>query len=139
MRITFVGMGQDIVYLPMFHIDGENIPAGEPFILQKDSSTRTLLGGGEAVAIETNETTERRVAYADWTDESVTVPLKNDTVYELFVWNNDAWESLIKAIGGTEATTFDSLHQGTLYWLVDSNGDREERPFTIENGSIVRW
>ncbi|MBT5137054.1 MAG: hypothetical protein HOK75_03250 [Phycisphaerae bacterium] len=136
---TFVGMGQDIVYLPMFHIDGENIPAGEPFILQKDGSTRTLLGGGEEVAIETNETTERRVAYEDWTDESVTVPLKNDTVYELFVWNNDAWESLIKVIGGTKVTTFDSLHQGMLYWLVDSNGDREERPFTIENGSIVRW
>jgi hypothetical protein len=34
---------------------------------------------------------------------------------------------------------FDALSSDGLYWLIESKGDREERPFTIEDGEIIRW
>jgi hypothetical protein len=136
---TFQAMGRDITYLPALYVDDEIIPFGEPFILQKDGFTRTLRGGGNQIDVEVNETTESQVAYENWTDETVSVPLKNGTVYELFVWDNGNWETQLRATGNSDSTKLSHLQEGSLYWLIEVDGDREERPFTIERGEIVRW
>ncbi len=41
-KVTFEGMGKDIVYLPAFYRNGEIIPAGHPFHLRPDNSLDIL-------------------------------------------------------------------------------------------------
>lgn len=41
-KVTFEGMGKDIVYLPAFYRNGEIIPTGEPFHLRPDNSLDLL-------------------------------------------------------------------------------------------------
>ena len=137
-QVAFDRMGIDVLYLPVFHIAGQNIPASQPFILQKDGLPKTLLGGGGVVNINTSNTTKRKVSYGDWTDISVAVPLEKGKEYELHVWK-DGWQLSKQLLGGLTPLKLAGLHEGLLYWLIEVDGDREERPFTIEDGKIVRW
>ncbi len=41
-KVTFEGMGKDLVYLPAFYCNGEIIPAGAPFHLRPDNSIDIL-------------------------------------------------------------------------------------------------
>jgi hypothetical protein len=43
------------------------------------------------------------------------------------------------SIGSEHPMQFDALTSGGLYWLIEVDGDKEERPFTIEKGELVRW
>lgn len=135
---TYTGMGRDIVYLPVFYIDDEIVPAGDPFIVEKNGSTRTLIGGGAAVDVVTSQTTARKVSYADWTDTVAVVPVKNGKVYVLFIWANE-WKLHTALSGEDMIIALTDLKENQLYWLVEVDGDREERPFTVDNSKIVRW
>ena len=137
-QADFIGMGRDIAYLPVFYVDDEIVPASRPFILQKDGATRTLLGSDVTVDVETSNTTASKVAYEDWTDTVVTVPVKSGKVYDLLSWENE-WKTIHVMSGEQKMLPLTDLQENQLYWLIDIDGDREERPFTIEKGEIVRW
>jgi hypothetical protein len=136
---SFRGMGRDIMYLPAFYIDEELVPAGLPFILHKDGSIRTLTNDGEMVSVSTNESTSDRVTYEGRTDESFLVPLKEGASYKLHKWLEDDWKEISTAIGTEQPMQFSELTSGSLFWLTEVDGNREERPFTIGKGEIVRW
>jgi len=136
---SFSGMGRDILYLPAFFIDEEIVAAGHPFILHKDGSTRTILNEGVKVSVSTYESTSDRVTYEGRTDESISVPLKVGTQYKLHEWADGDWKEISTTIGTEEAMELSEVSSGSLYWLVNTDGDHEERPFTIEDSQIVRW
>ena len=136
---NFRGMGRDILYLPSFYIDEKLVPAGLPFILHKDGSIRAVTSDGEKVSVSTNESTSDRVTFKGRTDESFLVPLKDGASYKLHEWLKDDWKEIATAIGTEQSMQFSELTSDGLYWLIEVDGDREERPFTIEEGEIVRW
>jgi len=137
--VVFRGMGRDIAYLPAFFTDDEIVSAGLPIILQKDGIDRQVAIAGEEVSFIAGETTGRQVAYEDWTDVSVSLPLKDDKKYELNAWTPSGWSVLSERIGDGTPMQFKGLPSKGLYWLIEVDGDHEERPFTIEDGEIVHW
>jgi len=136
---NFRGMGRDILYLPAFFVGEEIVAAGQPFILHKDGSTRTVQTDGIRVDVSTTESTDKRVTYEGMTDESVSVPLNVGKEYHLQQWVDGAWKNISTAVGFEKPMTFIAVTSGGLYWLIEVDGNREERPFTIEDGKIVRW
>jgi hypothetical protein len=136
---NFREMGRDILYLPAFYIEEELVPAGLPFILHKDSSTRAITNEGDKVTISASDSTSDTVTYEGMTDESITVPLKVGADYLLQEWVDGDWKEISTAIGSEHPMQFNALTSGGLYWLIEVDGDKEERPFTIENGKLVRW
>ena len=137
--VAFGGMGRDILYLPVFYINEKIVQASSPFILHKDGTTRTISTGGGAVDVATSNSTSSQVTYEGMTDESVAVPLKIGKEYQLKQWINGDWNLIATTIGSDAPMEFDALSSDGLYWLIESKGDREERPFTIEDGEIIRW
>jgi len=136
---NFLGMGRDILYLPAFYIDDAIVAAGQPFMLHKDGTTKTVSNDVLTVSVSTSETTSDRVTYEGMTDESFSLPLQVGKEYKLQQWIDGAWADVSSAIGTEKPMAFDALSSSGLYWLVEVDGDLEERPFTIENGAIVRW
>ena len=137
--VVFRGMGRDIAYLPAFFRNDEIVPAGLPIILQKDGTTRQVGIAGKEVSVTAGETTGTQVAYEDWTDESVSFPLKEGKKYELNAWSPSGWRVLSERTGDGTPMQFKGLSSNGLYWLVEVDGDHEERPFAIEDGAIVHW
>lgn len=58
--------------------------------------------------------------------------------YELFYWH-DEWLSLGSRRAEDYQLTFDNVPQGALLWLRDFTKGKEERPFTIDNGTQKWW
>jgi hypothetical protein len=137
--VMFKDMGRDIVYLPSFFRDDELVPAGTPFVLEKDGTIRFVAVAGEDVSVTAKDTTGSRVALKEWTDESVTLPLKDGEKYELKSWTRDGWNVIAEKVGDGNPMEFANLSSNGLYWLIEVGSDSEERPFTIEDGKIVHW
>ena len=110
-----------------------------PIILQKDGTTRQVGIAGKEVSVTAGETTGSQVAYEDWTDESVSFPLKEGKKYALNAWSPSGWRVLSERTGDGTPMQFKGLSSNGLYWLVEVDGDHEERPFAIEDGAIVHW
>ncbi len=137
--VIFNAMGRDILYLPALFRNDEIDPAGTPFILQKDGTIRFVAVAGKEVSVTTENTTGSQVALEDWTDETVSMPLKEGKKYELNEWTHGGWSLLTEKTGDGNPMEFTNLSSNGLYWLIEIDGDREERPFTIEDGEIVYW
>jgi hypothetical protein len=60
-------------------------------------------------------------------------------IYELFYWNNETFTSLGKKIAYDTIIEFDNVPKGSLLWLRDLSGGKEERIFTWEKGMQVWW
>jgi hypothetical protein len=138
-RAVFPKMGRDICYLPMFHVDGRDLPAGSPFILDKDGRMRPL--AGSSVHHESLMATSTRPATPD-ADTRVTIPstvVKAGAAYELFRWKDGGWRSVGRIEPGMQENLFERLPDDALYWLVEDNSEKLERIFTIEHGRQVFW
>ena len=138
-RAVFPRMGRDICYLPVYHIDGRELPAGKPFILDTAGRMHALAGSG--MQRESLLATSTRPAMPD-ADTRATVPgavVKASSGYELFQWKDDGWRSLGRIEAGMEGRMFDGLPSDALYWLVEDGSRRLERIFTIEDGRQVFW
>ncbi|MCK5224567.1 hypothetical protein KAR04_07335, partial [Candidatus Calescamantes bacterium] len=89
------------------------------------------------ITVKLLSTTRRKELLS--TDGIVSSSLKDDTEYELFYWE-DEWVSFGKKTAGKEeAMVFDGLPAHGLYWLVEVEGDKEERPFTYKNDKQIFW
>jgi len=138
-RAVFPKMGRDICYLPMFHVDGRDLPAGTPFILDKDGRMRPLAGAsmqrGSLLATSTRPATPDA-------DTRATIPgtvVKAGSAYELFRWSDGGWRSLGRIESGMQDRLFEDLPDDALYWLVEDGSERLERIFTILDGRQVFW
>ncbi|TKJ39832.1 hypothetical protein CEE37_11180 [candidate division LCP-89 bacterium B3_LCP] len=134
---TFTDMNPGVLYLPALYLNKEIVPYGPPFILCDDGSKRVLRPQSEEkISAEIASTTMRVLAVS--TDGIAEKSLTEGTEYELFYWDED-WQSLGKTTAGEEALSFDEVPAGALYWLIETDSDEEERPFTIEDGKKVLW
>jgi hypothetical protein len=142
-RAVFPKMGRDICYLPMFHVDGRDLPAAAPIIIDKDGRMRPLAGSSmhrESLMATSNSTTTRP-ATPD-ADTRTTIPstlVKAGAAYELFRWSDGGWKSLGRIESGMQDHLFENLPDDALYWLVEDGSERLERIFTIEEGRQVFW
>ena len=138
-RAVFPKMGRDICYLPMLHVDGRDLPAGTPFILDKDGCMHPL--AGSSMHRESILATSTRPATPD-ADTRATIPstvVKAGSAYELFRWSQDGWKSVGRIEAGMQDRLFEDLPHDALYWLVEDGSERLERIFTIEDGRQVFW
>ena len=132
-------MGRDICYLPMYHRDGRDVPAGAPFILTRDGCMRPLRGS--STLVETLSAASIRPAMIDVDTRAM---LPNERIdasrgYELFRWSDNGWMSVRRHEPGASACVFEGLPSDALYWLVEDGSPRLERIFTIEDGRQVFW
>ncbi len=135
-QATFTDMGKDIAYLPVFYLNEELVPAGEPFILQKDNSRKILHADPEhQVTLTVISTTSKTIEHAS---EGIKKSfLSPNQEYELFYWDN-GWQSVGKKTAGKKPLKF-KAPAGALYWMVAAGSDKDERIFTYENGTQVWW
>ncbi len=136
-RVVFPAMLRGIAYLPMFYINKELVPAGDPFILTAQGAVEPLVGHLDKPVDLTITSTTRRSQ--DKSTEGLEVSfLSPGKQYELFYWDK-GWQSL----GETEATDepIEFLApSGALYWLVAADSKREEeRIFTWDADRQVWW
>ncbi len=59
--------------------------------------------------------------------------------YELMMWSDAGWKSLIKCIATSNQLVFKNVPSGGLYLLHNHTKGKEERIFTYENGKQVWW
>lgn len=59
--------------------------------------------------------------------------------YELMMWGETGWKSLIKCIAKADKLQFKNVPSGGLYLLRNHTKGKEERIFTYENGKQVWW
>ncbi len=137
--VKFDAMGADIAYLPAYFVNADSItPAAKPFILSGDGSMEKLASSDDKKElVQLMSTTSKALAVS--TDGVVQAAFKAGKEYELFYWNG-GWQSLGKAVAADKPLTFDSVPAGGLFWLVETDSDREERIFTIDgSGKQVWW
>ena len=53
-KVSFKGMGKDIIYLPAYYENGKLIPAGEPFLLNSEGAVTCLKGNKRQTPISIN-------------------------------------------------------------------------------------
>lgn len=135
--VTFKGMGTGIAYLPALYLNEEIVPYGQPFILYDDCTLISLAPQkNQSSQVDFSETTQRTLAIS--TDGVHNSALVSGKEYELFYWN-DAWQSVGKMTAEQNRLAFADVPSGCLYWLVETGSNKEERIFTLENGSQVWW
>lgn len=96
-KVTFKGMGRDIVYLPMFYQNGVLTPAASAFILTKDGNCEKL----------------------ECKEEKMPVTVRNYTAYLYPEEISEAKETLVGAYL-TGCNDLNTLAADTLYMMTDS-------------------
>lgn len=62
-KVTFEGMGRDIIYFPAYCKSGDLIPVGDPFVLQQDGTCRVLKCGKDKISVTVRTTTSYLYEY----------------------------------------------------------------------------
>jgi hypothetical protein len=134
----FEAMGTEIAYLPAYFVNRDSItPAGPPFILSVDGSMKKLASSiNKKESVRLMSTTSKVLAVS--TDGVVQAAFDPGKEYELYYWKG-GWQSLGKAVATNEPIAFDSVPSGGLYWLVETDSDREERVFTLDDSGKQVW
>jgi hypothetical protein len=136
-KALFTDMGRDVAYLPILYINEEIEPAGAPFILDSEGLSEKLKPEDDnTIPVQLTSTTRRKQEIS--TDGILKTYLTDGQEYELFYWK-DGWQSLGKATAGDEPLVIEDVPAGSLYWLVATDSNKEERIFTIEDGRQVWW
>ena len=138
-RAVFTALGRNICYLPMYHDNGDDRPAGAPFVLDVDGVVHALAATGAADASLLASTTKPDIKDPDTGVIKARTVVKQGAAYELFVWKSGAWKSLGRIESGAGARSFEHLPGDGLYWLVEDGSKKLERIFTIDSGAQVFW
>ncbi len=132
----FTDMGKNLIYLPAYYINGEIVPAGDPFVLN-------LAGKMEVLHPDTSHTfsialisTMKKIT-TQATDSKRKSFLVKGAVYELFYWNG-GWKSLGKKTAPQQgALVFEKVPSYALFWLVKEGSKKYERIFIYRNNRQV--
>ena len=134
----FTGMGRDICYLPMVHVGEHDLPAGAPFVLDKDGGVHPLAAKETHATTLTASITKPTTADADTGAHFAQTTVKPATAYELFVWK-DGWTSCGRIENNQSTHAFTGIVGDGVYWLVEDGSEKLERIFTVEDGRQVFW
>ncbi|MCP3902553.1 MAG: transglutaminase domain-containing protein [Planctomycetes bacterium] len=138
-RAEFTRMGRRIVYLPAFYVDGELVPAAPPFLLGADGEARPQVPLSESTfRLELTPKGDGKAEPPQVTTHPV-VRVAPGGTYHLFVWADGGWVSRGRRRVMAKPVAFNKVPEGVLLWLVNVDGKRMERPFTIEDGKRRSW
>ncbi|MEE9442439.1 MAG: transglutaminase-like domain-containing protein [candidate division Zixibacteria bacterium] len=136
-RVTFTDMGNGIVYLPASYQNKEIVALASPFILTEDCRIEYLIPDtGRTISINLSGVTKRAMAASTETSKLGSLTIGEE--YTLSYWDN-GWQTLKEFSAAHSAVRIDELPSGCLYWLISSDGGREERIFTIKDGQQIFW
>ncbi len=127
----FTKMGVDIVYLPMIIKKEQTVPAGLPFLLQKNGKIRLLQN--QITKPKSNATLSKTDPY------HILQPHKNYFIYQ---WKNNRWQIIRLLKSDFRGTVNLKLQPSTLYILSKENAPEwfsTERPFMIHGTSIIYY
>lgn len=88
--VTFTKMGRDVVYMPVYCLNGSLIPANDPFILAKDGNI-TMIEKYKGI-VQSIKLLDKYPWYITQRKDTANKILKGD-IYELLYWENE-WKSL---------------------------------------------
>ena len=134
---VFKAMVPGILYLPALYLNEEIAPFGDPFILEDGCIQKLLTVAADEPAEMTLVSTTRR-KQVESTDGIATSYLTEGTQYELQYWD-DEWKTIDTLTAGRKPLEFTGVPAGGLYWLTEIDSNREERPFTYDQGHQVWW
>jgi hypothetical protein len=138
--VDFSGLGPGsggMLYLPAIYDGKHLIAASAPWIGRKDDGVRLRGNGPVAALVATAVAPEQRSV-----DTGATTPvshLKEGATYLFQQWTNDGWKVLKEVVAMKEPLQFEDLPADGLYWLVEKDSRKLERPFTIEYGRQRFW
>ena len=142
-KARFDAMGRSICYLPMLHVAGSDLPAGDPFVLDADGVVHPLSGalthGARLEAGADATLTKPDIQDPDTGATKARTVVKNDSAYELFVWRAGGWKSLGRREAGEAPRAFEGFGPDALLWLVEDSSGRLERIFTVQGARQDFW
>ena len=139
-KVTFKEIGRGIVYLPVYFVDKEIAPAAEAFTLDKAGKVHVLDGLEDSASPLQFAITTTKMATGD-DDTNINIPqmrVKAGKSYGMSYWDGE-WKSLGKKTTAKESVMFDSIPPNRLYWVIDEDGRKLERIFTIEQAKQKIW
>jgi hypothetical protein len=126
-----------MLYLPAIHDGTRLVAAGAPWIGRKDGGVR-LPGDSPGTALVATAVAPQQQS----ADTRVVTPvshLRPGATYVFHQWTTEGWKVLREVVATEDPLTFDDLPADGLFWLVEKESRRLERPFTIENGRQRFW
>ncbi|MFM7133511.1 MAG: hypothetical protein ACKO0W_04255, partial [Planctomycetota bacterium] len=136
---SFRALGREICYLPMLHVDGRDLAAGAPFVIDRDGGVHPLAATAPATLALEAGVTKPDIVDPDTGVLKARTVVKPGAAYELFVWKDGGWKSLGRREANEETREFAQIRGDGLHWLVEDGSERLERIFTIEDGRQVFW
>ncbi len=130
----FLNIGVDLIYLPVYYINGEIEPAGEVFLLASNGDKEEFRASEDLQQMEVRSTTQMKIS--NLTGDNDITNLKPGIEYELFYWNKD-WQQADSKVFEQHMLTFDNVPVNGLYWLREKDADKEERIFIYHEGMQV--
>ncbi|MBN2383976.1 transglutaminase domain-containing protein [bacterium] len=134
----FQHMGRGIVYLPAYYIEDAIVPAGPVVILDENGAIRRLSGGEQTHDRISLSITRPDAHDADSQQLRTATTVKPGHTYEFFYWEND-WQSLGHKTTTNDTLSFEHIPQNRLYWVIEVDGTKIERIFTIEDDRPRWW
>lgn len=123
----FSDMGKGVVYLPVFYVEKEVKPAGDPIKVPHSE---------EAEKISYSIDSKSRLTIPERAKYLIYRPGKE---YALYVWDTK-WREIGKKKAVGESMTFDGILGRGLFTLVPEYSSGKERIFTLNNqGDIEYW
>lgn len=132
-KATFEAMGNNnIIYLPVFYIEGKKIPASSPFLLSPDYKQVILADHESKEDVEFKY--YNRFYDIKW---NIGTP-QNEWQMELFYWDKD-WVSLgVYEVGKDSLLRYNEVPTGALYLIKSHDWQNTwQRVFTIENDEQI--
>ncbi len=126
---SFEAMNAGLLYLPAYYASDKVVPAADPFLLESNGRKRWL---------RPSDTFQTMTLYASdrvgdsYRNEERKVSLRAGATYRLQLWEKGDWRTVGQARATDRPLRFVKVPSGALYRLIESEGHREERPFTYE-------
>lgn len=125
-KAEFKNMGLDLVYLPVYYIDEDILPAGEVFLLNNEGEREELQVAESVQEMEVRSTTRMKIS--NLTGENDITNLKPGKEYELYYWDK-GWQNAAKDTFFEIKLHFEQIPENGLYWLREIDSEKEERIF----------
>ncbi len=125
----FSKMGVNILYLPMIIRKEKTLPAGLPFLLQKDGKVKVLTG--QTTIPKKSLTLTRSTPHH---------LLQPHQIYFLYQWENNQWKTIRRFDSGYRGTVSAMLKPFTLYILSKEKSAKwfdDERPFIVKSNRVI--
>lgn len=134
-HVDFQQMTCGVVYLPICHRNGKNIPSAPPQLLRIDGSIQEL---------QPDVKNKRLIKIEEQKEYLKFRPGKK---YTLYYWdtNHGKWQTIKTLIpqrnenGTFKPLTFDNVPSNALLRLIPEYSQQKERPFTIDGNGKREW